>query len=71
MKPGVSIDERGVLLHVTTEDGETVSVPLDASTLVELSAGLERARARLLDRAGRKQLLRQLGKLVWELMSEK
>lgn len=70
MKPSVTVDERGILLHVTDSEGRGVAIPLDSSAIVELSAGLARARARLVDAKGRKVLMRQLGRVVWDLMCE-
>lgn len=49
MKPSISIDERGVLLHMTDPDGKGFSVALNAETLNELAAqayvALERLKA--------------------------
>lgn len=49
MKPSISIDERGVLLHMTDADGKGVAVALNAETLNELMAqgalALERLQA--------------------------
>ena len=43
MKPSISIDERGVILHVTGEDGNGVAVPLNQEALEQL--GLQCASA--------------------------
>lgn len=71
MKPSVTIDERGVILHVTTDAGEGVAIPLEPKTALELAAGLERARARLNSPGGWSTLLRGAGKLLLELAEEK
>jgi hypothetical protein len=67
VKPSVTIDERGVLLHVTTEAGEGVAIPLAAETVVELIGGLTRARVALMQPKGRKIVLRALGAAFLEL----
>lgn len=38
MKPSISIDERGVLLHMTDPEGKGFAVALNAETLNELGA---------------------------------
>jgi hypothetical protein len=38
MKPSISIDERGVLLHMTDPQGHGFAVALNAETLNELGA---------------------------------
>jgi hypothetical protein len=67
VKPSVTIDERGVLLHVTTESGEGIAIPLCAETVVDLIGGLSRARVALMQPKGRKVLLRALGAAFLEL----
>jgi len=47
VKPSVSIDERGVLLHLTDPDGKGFSVALNAERLTELSAQLAFALERI------------------------
>lgn len=71
MKPSITIDERGVLLHVTTDAGEGVAVKLEPSTVLELMAGLERARGALKTTAGWSTLLRGAGRLLLELSEGK
>lgn len=71
MKPSLTIDQRGVVLHVTTEAGEGVAVKLDPGTVLELAAGLERARATLKTPEGRSSFLRGLGRLVLDLADQK
>lgn len=70
MRPSLTIDERGILLHVTTDAGEGVAVPLEPQTVVELASGLERARAQLKTGAGWSKLLRAVGRTLLDL-SEK
>jgi hypothetical protein len=67
VKPSVTIDARGVLLHVTTQAGESVSIPLEPATVIELAAALERARASLKTPEGRSTLLRGLGRILSDL----
>jgi hypothetical protein len=38
MKPTITIDERGILLHMTDSEGHGVVVPLTRETLDELAA---------------------------------
>lgn len=49
MKPSISIDERGVLLHMTDQEGKGFAVPLNTESLTELAAqaaaALERVKA--------------------------
>ena len=45
MKPSISIDERGVLLHVTDNEGHGIAVPLNRETVSQLSAQLAAAAA--------------------------
>lgn len=47
MKPSISVDERGVLLHVTDAEGKGVAVKLSAETLTELAAQTTLALERL------------------------
>jgi hypothetical protein len=67
VKPSITIDERGVLLHVTDSDGNGVAVPLEPSTVLELSAALDRARTNLRTPKGRGVLLRGLAALAAEI----
>lgn len=71
MKPSITIDERGAILHVTTESGEGVAIKLEPATVLELAAGFDRARAALMSPAGRSILLRGLGRLALELSKGK
>lgn len=70
MKPSITIDERGVILHVTTDAGEGIAVPLEPATVLELAAALERGRAALKTPAGWSKLLRGAGRLLLELSEE-
>jgi hypothetical protein len=49
LKPTITIDERGAILHVTDPEGHGFAVPLNAETLNELGAqlavALERVKA--------------------------
>jgi hypothetical protein len=67
VKPSVTIDERGVTLHIVTEKGEGIAVPLETDTLLEIVAAVERGRAVLKTPAGRSTLFRGLGKLLLDL----
>ena len=60
MKPSISIDERGVLLHVTDAEGKGLSVALNAETLAELAAQAAVARERLKTPGAAWQLVRAL-----------
>ncbi len=71
MKPSVTIDERGALLHVTTSTGEQISIPLEAETVFELAAGFERVKSALKTPEGKSTLLRGLGRLLTELAQPK
>lgn len=67
MKPSVTIDERGVILHVTSEGGEGIAVPLSAETVTGLLADLATARVSLMQPKGQKILLRALSAAFLEL----
>jgi hypothetical protein len=71
MKPSLTIDERGPILHVTTDAGEGVAIPLEPKTVLELAAGLERARAALKTGKGWSMLLRGLGRVLIDLAEDK
>jgi hypothetical protein len=66
MKPSVTVDERGVILHVTNDAGEGVAVPLNAELVTEAT----NAAARLLSPEGKRALARGLGRLFLELLQE-
>ncbi len=67
MKPSVTIDERGVILHVTTDAGEGVAIPLALETVTELVTSLAAARVALMQPQGRKIVLKALAGAFLEL----
>lgn len=70
VKPSVTIDERGVILHVTTEAGEGVAIPLEPKTVLELAAALERARGAFKSGSGWSTVLRGAGRILLDLTSQ-
>jgi hypothetical protein len=70
MKPSLTIDERGVLLHVAIGE-DVVTVPVEPATVRELSASVDRARDALKTPEGRSTLVRGLGRIVAELTVKK
>lgn len=70
MKPGLSIDERGVLLHVTGLDGEGLAIPLEPATVFEAAAVVTRAGQALKTTRGRKTLFRAFGTLLKTLSEQ-
>lgn len=64
MKPSVTVDERGVLLHVVTEEGEGIAIPLDPR---ELAATTAAVLDQVLSPEGKRRLVRGLGRLFLEL----
>lgn len=66
MKPSVTVDERGVLLHVTNGAGEGIAVPINA----ELVGDVTKAAARLLTPEGKSAALRVVGRVLLELLKE-
>lgn len=71
MKPSITIDERGVILHVTNDAGEGIAVPLQADTIDQLARQLIVAQERLLSPEGRSLVARLLGSAFIELMKGK
>lgn len=67
MKPSVTVDERGVILHVTDSDGKGVAVPLSGETLTEIAAKWNQAKATLITPEGKRKFVRGLVELVLEL----
>lgn len=63
--PRITIDERGVLLHMTTSAGETVSVALEPETVFRLLESLQSAAAQLKTPAG-KQMLKGALVALWQ-----
>lgn len=69
MKPTVTVDERGVTLHLVDETGHGYAVPLNQETLTELGAQCAAALERLQSPDQRGRLLWRLGRaVVRELM---
>jgi hypothetical protein len=54
----ISIDERGVLLHVTDSEGHGIAIKLEPSTVLELAGSLQLAAAKLKTPEGKRTLLR-------------
>lgn len=65
MKPAISIDERGILLHVTDDTGEGIAVPLDPE---RIAAGVKTAIQNAKSEDGKRRILRALGSLVSDLL---
>ena len=65
MKPSITLDERGAILHVTTDKGEGVAVPLNAETVASVAKSVER----LLSPEGKRVVVRALGRAVLELLT--
>lgn len=63
--PRVTIDERGILLHLTTSDGQAVVVPLEPETAFRFAAALQGALARLKTENG-KQMLKTALVGLWQ-----
>lgn len=68
MKPSIIVDERGVVLQVTNDAGEAVSVPLDSATITQMGQQLARAKAALMTPEGKRTVTKALGALFWELV---
>lgn len=64
MKPSVTIDERGILLHVTDNDGHGVAIPLNGEALAELGAQVAIALERMKEPSARNALLWRIAKIV-------
>ncbi len=62
--PRITMDERGVLLHMTTSAGESVSVALEPETVFRLLESLQQAAGALKTPEG-KQLLRGALVSLW------
>lgn len=67
MKPSVTIDERGVVLHVTNDAGDGVAVPLSGETIREIVVAAGRLKARMLEPAQRIETFKKFGALLLEL----
>lgn len=64
MKPSISIDERGILLHMTDAEGQGIAVALNAETLAELVAQGSAALERIKSPETRGEVLWNLGRAV-------
>jgi hypothetical protein len=64
LKPSITIDERGAILHMTDSAGEGIAVPLNAETLTQLVAQGTLALERLKSPETRGQMLASLGRAV-------
>jgi hypothetical protein len=64
VKPSISIDERGVLLHMTDAEGKGIAVALNTETLTEIVAQGTVALERLKSPETRGQALWSLGRAV-------
>jgi hypothetical protein len=65
LKPSITLDERGAILHVTTDKGEGVAVPLNAETV----GSVVKSASRLLSPEGKRIVVRALGKALIEMLS--
>lgn len=63
-QPRITVDERGVLLHMTTSSGEAVSVALEPATVFRLLEVLQGAALELKTPAGQ-QLVKQALRTLW------
>jgi hypothetical protein len=63
-QPRITVDERGVLLHMTTSTGEAVCVELSPETVFRLLETLQRAALELKTPSG-KQLLKSAALTLW------
>ncbi len=67
-KPSITVDERGVILHLTNDAGEGFAVELSPSTIVEMGAQLAKAKAALVTPEGKRTIVKALGSLFQELV---
>jgi hypothetical protein len=67
VKPQITVDDRGVLLHVSDSQGETISVPMDPERIAD---GVKIAFHAAKSEKGKRLILRALGKLVRDLLDE-
>lgn len=65
--PSITIDERGILLHLTDGNGEGVAIPLEPATLLQLGAAVGKALAEVKTPRGRSLLVSAAGALFREL----
>jgi hypothetical protein len=64
LKPSITLDERGAILHLTDEAGEGIAVALNAETLTQLVAQGTLALDRLKSPETRGEVLWNLGRAV-------
>lgn len=64
MKPSISVDERGVLLHMTDEAGKGFAIALNTETLTELGAQVAMALERVKAPEMRGRVLWNVGRAV-------
>lgn len=67
-KPSITVDERGVILHLTNDAGEGFAVELSPSTILEMGAQLAKAKAALVTPEGKRTIVKALGSLFQELI---
>jgi hypothetical protein len=65
VKPSLTVDERGFVVHFTNDAGEGVALPLTAEMVGGVVAGVQRC----LTPEGKTRVLRGLGALVLELVT--
>lgn len=69
MKPSITIDERGAVLHFTDDKGEGIAVALNVETLTEINTQATAALERLKEPETRSQIFWNVGRaLVRELL---
>jgi hypothetical protein len=67
-KPSITVDERGVLLHVPMADGRIFSIALEPATVAEMIAALTRAGVALKTPQGRSVVAKKLGEAFIQLL---
>lgn len=67
--PRITFDERGLLLHMTTSKGESVTVPLEPETAFRFAAALQGAVAKLKTDDG-KQLIKSAAVSLWQALTK-
>jgi len=71
VKPAISIDERGVLLHLTDAEGHGYAIPLKPETVLELAGTLQLAADKLKTPEGKRTLVRGALELITKLAGGK
>jgi hypothetical protein len=64
-KPSISIDERGILLHLTNAEGEGIAVPIDPEGLALLAEHAGKALLTLKTDKGR-ELVKDALRTLWK-----